>query len=123
MITFSDMADWIMMNRTGNAFLNYTKPEIVEEIMARIDYDLVWFYALSPHGMIDGIVTADQVDEDDKPIIYVRNAIIRSRRAMRAFLERYEETYNGIPMRYMHRSKEFTINPKRILTLQSYGRT
>lgn len=113
MITYEQIADWVLANRSGNAFLNYSKPEIVAELLDRVDYDLVWYHASD--NQINGIVTADEVYVDGKPVIYVRNAIAKHKHVLYDFLARYVSTYRNLPLRYMHRGKERTINPARAI--------
>lgn len=114
MITYEQIADWVLANRSGNAFLGYSKPEIVAELMDRIDYDLVWYHATD--NQINGIVIADEIAVNGYPVIFVRNAIAKQPDVIRDFLERYQKTYTDFALCYEHRGKKRCVNVKRWLS-------
>ena len=113
MITFEQVADWILANRRRNAFIGYEKHEIVAELMERVDYDLAWVHEIN--DKILGVVTADQVDVNNRPTIFVRNCLIVDARILPMFLEKYKQNYPGFPMTARHHGKIITVNVDRVL--------
>lgn len=87
--TVEDLADWIITNRRGRAFANYTKDTIMEEISEAIYYGVFVYHC--EDNKIQGVACGKRYDDDK--IIWIHDVLTTRPDIIKLFMERFLLVY------------------------------
>jgi len=90
MITVKQIIDYVMQNKRGNAFRNFTEQEVLRSVLTALSNNAL--IVCSDGSTITGIALAYKVDDT---VIHVSQILTTSEDAFRAILQRLYGIYHS----------------------------
>ena len=100
------IADWILANRRGKAFLDYSREQIINELANSV-INNSGLVSTNDRGVIDGVVTC-KIDREKK-LCYVQN-ILANHTVMKRMLQYFNETFPSYHLYGIRHGKEKHFN-------------
>lgn len=114
MHTIEDLTNYILVNRKGKAFLNWTRQQIVEIINQCLE-DNSLGYAVDSDNKIVGVICA--IKHGQEKVLYITAVLCTAPKLLSKFVELYNILYPGWKLEALRRDKKVTYNTDRLLKL------
>lgn len=87
-VTLGQLVEFVLKNRRGKAFFNYTEPHIAYDIY-HASQEGTMLYAVNDDGKLCGIVVASKVEE--MRMMYVKDILTTEPWAIKRFVKMFKE--------------------------------
>jgi hypothetical protein len=104
--TLEETADWIIHNRTRDAFKDYDKIKIVQLILSSLQSG-VFTYHLDENGKLNGIVCGEV---KDGKTVFITDILITHEGVLKVFMKRFLNKYKGFRIEGLCRGKTRIFN-------------
>lgn len=92
MVTLGDLVLYVLNNRRGNAFKDYSEHDIASNILQAVNNNGILHYAVNDNGTICGIVVASRDEEAKK--IFVDDILTTEDWVFKKFIEILRDNYS-----------------------------
>lgn len=91
--TLGDLVEFVLANRRGNAFKDYTENQIAEELFTGCNTGVVFYCVNATHDGIIGVVSG--LANPKARTLHICNLLTTEKWAMKRFIEIYREKFTG----------------------------
>lgn len=116
-ITLGELVEFVLVNRKGNAFKDYSEEVIAASLKRGADNGLMFYTATD--GLVDGVILLHHDTANN--VIWVHDILTTTHKAFKLIVGLYKTKFNGMKIAGLRHGKPMHYNSERLYRLVTKG--